>query len=183
MGSFYQATTRAFSVGDWVRIGPFYGEVARSDWLSTTLLEVDIEKGTYDYTGKTLTIPNHLLVTHTVQNLNFMRRYVLHSFAIVRDAENINLFEARQFILTKVEEYCAPFQEVAKRYAHIIEKRMGLHLSTLKPSVRITTSDIGKNVFTVALFCPTQEAVNIEQMIYADFMSYWYKQANEASQN
>ena len=88
LGSVYQASNRTFSVGDWIRIGNHYGEVVRSDWLSTTLLEIDLDSMTYGYTGKTLVIPNNQLVTNTVQNLNFMRRYVSHSFSITREAEH-----------------------------------------------------------------------------------------------
>ena len=175
MGAMYHASTRTFSIGDWIKVGDYHGEVTHSDWLSTTLLEVDLDGMTYGYTGKTLIVPNNQFVIHTIQNLNFMRRYVAHSFDIVRDEEFVNIFEAKSLILKKAEEYCAPFHEVAQRYNDLIEKRLGIEISGPEANIRITTSNLGKNIFTVTLFCPTDEAINIEQQLTEDFMEFWYK--------
>ena len=176
LGSIYQASTRMFSIGDWIKIGGNYGEVVRSDWLSTTLLEIDIESKSYGYTGRSLLIPNNQFVTVNFQNLNFMKRYVSHSFSIVREAESINVFQFREMILEKVKEYCSPFEEVAQRYNVLIEKRLGIVLAGPAASVRIVTTDLGKNEFVVTLFCPTQEAVGIEQRLTEDFMGAWYRE-------
>ncbi|UXI03858.1 mechanosensitive ion channel family protein [Photobacterium sp. TY1-4] len=177
LGSLYIASNRTFVIGDWIKIGSHYGEVARSDWFSTTLLEIDMENLSYGYTGKSLSIPNHQFVGSPVQNLNFMRRYISHSFTLTREAD-INVFDAKAYILEKANEYCAPFQEVAQRYTGLIEKRLGIQLEGTAPSVRVSTSNIGKNVMTITIFCPTQEAVNIEQQLTEDFMAFWYAELN-----
>lgn len=64
IGAFYLASTRLFSVGDWIKVGESNGEVIRSDWLSASLLEVDMESHGYSYTGRTLVIPNNQFVSH-----------------------------------------------------------------------------------------------------------------------
>ncbi len=174
LGSLYQASNRTFVVGDWIRIGSHHGEVVRSDWFSTVLLEIDLETMSYGYTGRTLVIPNNQFVSNTIQNLNFMRRYVAHSFTLTRDAEPVNLFTVKDYILEKANEYCAPFKEVALRYSILIEKRLGVTLNVIDASVRISTTSLGKNMLTVTVFCPTHEAVNIEQCITEDFMTFWY---------
>jgi small-conductance mechanosensitive channel len=180
IGSFYHASTRTFAIGDWIKIGPHQGEVVRSDWLSTTLLDIDLDDKSYAYTGKTLVIPNSQLVSQVVQNLNFMRRYVAHSFSIVREADTVNVFAARELLLNKAKEYCLPFQDVALRYNGLMEKRMGISLPGPEASVRITSSDIGKNKFTVTVFCPTHQAVRIEQKLIEVFMEFWYEQHAQA---
>ncbi|MDX1302059.1 mechanosensitive ion channel family protein [Photobacterium sp.] len=179
LGSLYQASNRTFVVGDWIRVGSNNGEVVRSDWFSTVLLEIDLETMTYGYTGRTLIIPNNQFISNTIQNLNFMRRYVAHSFAIVRDADPVNFFDARDFILERAKEYCMPFQDVAHRYSVLIDKRLGVNLSGSEASVRITSTNLGKNMLTVTVFCPTKEAVNIEQRITADFMAFWYAEVEK----
>ena len=103
-----------------------------------------------------------------------MRRYVSHSFALVREADAINVYRAKAFILEKAMVYCEPFKAVAERYSHLIEKRLGVSLVGPEASVRITTTELGKNQFTVSIFCPTQEAVSIEQKLTEDFMNFWY---------
>ncbi|NOH73313.1 mechanosensitive ion channel family protein [Vibrio pectenicida] len=174
-GYLYQTSTRIFFIGDWIKIGQHYGEVVKSDWLSTTLLEIDMESMCYGYTGKTLTIPNSQLVVSSVQNLNYMRRFVTHTFVIVRDSDSINLFKAKPFLLNKAKEYCASFSDVAQRYSALLEKRLGVNNSIKsEPSVCITTSNLGKNQVAITLFCPTREAVNIEQKLVEDFMAFWH---------
>jgi small-conductance mechanosensitive channel len=176
LGALYQASSRAFVVGDWIKIGPVSGQVVRSDWLSTTLLEIDIDSMSYAYTGKSIVLPNNRFITDPVQNLNYMRRYVTHSFALVRDADPIDLFTMKDYMLQQAKAACAPFNEVAKRYSGLIAKRLGVDIVGPEASVRVQTNSIGKNVFTVSIFCPTEEAVNIEQKLTEDFMRHWYRE-------
>lgn len=174
LGAVYIASSRAFSIGDWIKVGHHYGEVVRSDWLTTTLLEVDVEGMSYAYTGRSLIIPNHQFSTGVIQNLNFMRRYVAHSFSIVREADAISVRDARLYLEDLVREYCSPFKEVADRYSSLIEKRLGIALSVSGANVRIATNETARNVFIITVFCPTQEATRIEEEITEDFLDYWY---------
>ncbi|MGO3344473.1 MAG: mechanosensitive ion channel family protein [Marinomonas sp.] len=174
VGAFYRASTRPYQVGDWIRVANYEGEVTDSDWLSTTLFEVDLKGGSYTYTGRTTVVPNSVLLTQTVQNLNYMRRYVTHNFSISRLTDDVNLFEIKDEILDKIREYSEHFHEVAIRYNSLIEKRLDIKISGPEPRVRITTSHEGYNIFTVSLFCPTEEAMVIEQKVTEDFMRIWF---------
>ncbi|WP_421856051.1 mechanosensitive ion channel family protein [Marinomonas sp.] len=178
VGAFYRASTRPYQVGDWIRIANYEGEVTDSDWLSTTLFEVDLKGGSYTYTGRTTVVPNSVLLLHTVQNLNYMRRYVTHTFSISRSTDDVNLFTIKEQILEKIREYSEHFHDVAIRYNSLIEKRLDIKISGPEPRVRITTTPEGFNVFTVSLFCPTEEAVEIEQKVTEDFMTFWYEKRN-----
>lgn len=175
IGAFFKASTRPYQVGDWVRIGDTVGEVTDSDWLTTTLFEVDLEGKSYAYTGRTASVPNSLIFTHTVQNLNYMRRYVTHSFDITRTSGGAHLFAIREKVLEKIQEYSEHFHEVATRYNQMIEKRLDIKISGPEPNVRIKTNIEGHNVFTVTLFCPTDEAVEIEQKVTEYFMTLWFQ--------
>ena len=180
VGAFYKASTRPYQVGDWVRIGQFEGEVTDSDWLSTTLFEVDFKGGSYAYTGRTTIVPNSVLLTNSVQNLNYMRRYVEHSFSISRLTDDVNLFEIKEPILAKIHEYSEHFHEVAIRYNSLIEKRLDIKIAGPEPTVRVQTTIEGYNVFTVSLFCPTHEAAEIEQKVTEDFMRIWYEKKRQS---
>lgn len=180
VGAFYKASTRPYQVGDWVRIGQFEGEVTDSDWLSTTLFEVDFKGGSYAYTGRTTIVPNSVLLTNSVQNLNYMRRYVEHSFSISRLTDDVNLFEIKEPILAKIREYSEHFHEVAIRYNSLIEKRLDIKIAGPEPTVRVQTTIEGYNVFTVSLFCPTHEAAEIEQKVTEDFMRIWFEKKRQS---
>jgi small-conductance mechanosensitive channel len=179
LGALYIAGSRAFGVGDWIKVSHYHGEVVSSDLLTTTLLEVDIEDKSYSYTGKTLVVPNNLFVGGVVQNLNFMRRYVSHSFSITKENNPIDIRLAREFLISRAEFYCEPFKNVAERYGSLIENRLGVSLGMDSASVRVTTNSTAKNVFIISFFCPTQEAVHIEQKILEDFFDYWDKSAKK----
>jgi small-conductance mechanosensitive channel len=175
LGAVYLASSRPFSIGEWISIDGHVGEVVRSDWLTTAILEVDMEGQSYAYTGKTLIIPNNQFVVKTVYNLNYMRRYISHTFSIVREAEHVNVFEIKELILARAKEYSRSFTDVAERYNSLIETRLGIEITGPEASVRISTNDTGRNVFTISLFCPTEKAVFIEQKLTEDFMLRWYQ--------
>lgn len=181
VGGVFQAGMRSFTVGDWVKIGDEFGEVIDSDWLSTTLLEIDPHGLGNGYTGTTLYIPNSAFFTKPIKNLNFMRRYIEHTFSIVRESKGINPFEAKKFVAERLREHCEFFREVAERYCSLIEHRMGVELSGPDAKVSITTNELGHDVLTVTVFCPREEATNIEQLVTEDFYNFWYEKTAPGS--
>lgn len=173
LGFVYLSSTRPFSVGDWIQVDKYCGEVANKDWLKVTLLEVDRE--TYTYTGKSLTVPNSQFVTTTVKNLNFLKRYAFHSFTITTEPA-VNVFPFKGKLMELAREYCASFHDVAQRYRELIEKRLDVNIHSHDPEVRISTNELGKISTEITVFCPTELAIEIEQKLTQDFMTYWFKQ-------
>lgn len=170
-GSLIRASSNAFVIGDWIRVGDNYGEVIEQNILSTIVQEIDYSNNTYNYTGKTLTIPNSQFLIDTIKNMNFMKRYVYHTFTITTSGD-WNVFDARDYIFEKMEEYSKDFFEVGRRYNNVIEKSLGVDLPGEEPYIRITTTNSGDFNFTIILFCPTEQAVSLEQKITQDFMEF-----------
>lgn len=171
IGFIYILSSSPFRIGDWIQVGDTYGEVHSTDWAKLTLLEVDIE--TYQYTGKTLYVPNSQLLTSMVKNLNFLKRYAMHTFVIVRDA-SVNPFEFLPELEKKAVSYCADFSDVAHRYNQLIETRLDINIAGPKPQFQVATSDIGHTQVFVTIFCPTERALNLEQKITKEFMRLWF---------
>ncbi|MFD1216670.1 MULTISPECIES: mechanosensitive ion channel family protein [Microbulbifer] len=180
VGGIYQASMRSFTVGDWVKIGEEFGEVIDNNWLSTTLLEIDPHGLGNGYTGTTLYVPNSAFFTKPVKNLNFMRRYIEHSFSIVRENKGQNPFAAKSHITERVLEHCDSFRDVAERYCKLIENRMGVELAGTEPKIAVTTNELGHDVLTVTLFCPREEATDIEQKVTEDYYRFWYGKPEDA---
>ena len=179
VGGVYVASLRAFSVGDWIKFGDQFGEVIDSDWLSTTLLEIDPHGLGSGYTGITLYIPNNVFFTKPVKNLNFMRRYIEHTFSITRENKGGNPFAAKDFLISRIREHSEAFSEVAARYCQMIEHRTGVELVGTEPKVSFTTNELGHDVLTITLFCPREEAHEIEQRVTEDFYNFWYSGPQE----
>lgn len=173
-GSVLKAGSGAFGIGDWIEVGDLRGEVIEQNMLSTTIQELDTENNSYEYTGKTITIPNSIFLSQSVKNMNFMKRYVYHRFTIVTDPV-LDPFEAKEWILQRIDTYSESFIDIARRYNALIEKRAGVDIPGAEPRIRVRTTDAGKNEFTVIVFCPTSQAVAMEQRVTRDFMRFLYK--------
>ena len=105
--------------------------------------------------------------------MNFLKRYVTHTFSIsVEPKLNICQFTAQ--VLTNANHYCEDFHEVAVRYNNLIEKRLDVSLFGPEAHVHVSTNDIGNNILTITIFCPTEQAIHIEQKITHDFLTDWY---------
>lgn len=173
IGFLYIFSSRPFRIGDWIQVGDDCGEVHSTDWAKLTLLEVDIDS--YEYTGKTLYLPNSKLITSSIKNLNFLKRYAMHHFTITRDA-SVNPFVFLDELYVKAYEYCADFNDVAIRYNQRIESRLDVNIAGPDPNIQIATSEVGDTQVLFTIFCPTERAMEIEQNLTADFMGFWFKQ-------
>ena len=121
IGFMYIISSRPYRTGDWIQVGDSYGEVHSTDWMKLTLLEVNVDA--YEYTGKTLYLPNSRLITSSIKNLNFLKRYAMHHFTITRDG-SVNPFVFIDRLYEKAHEYCEDFKDVAVRYNQLIENRL-----------------------------------------------------------
>lgn len=171
IGFIYVISNRPFRIGDWIQVGEHYGEVNSIDWANLTLLEVNIDD--YQFTGKTLYIPNSQLITRTIKNLNFLKRYAVHHFTITRDG-SVNPFEFIDALREKANSYCADFRDVAIRYNHVIENRLDINIAGPKPHIQVATTNLGDTEVIFTIFCPTDRAMEIENRLTADFMQFWF---------
>lgn len=171
IGFVYLLSSRPFRIGDWIQVGNHFGEVHSTDWAKLTLLEVGQDD--YQYTGKTLYLPNSQLITSVIKNLNFLKRYAMHHFTIVRD-DSVNPFDFIDQLTENAALYCKDFKDVAVRYNQLIENRLEVNITGPEPHIQIATSDIGNTQVLFTIFCPTDRALEIEQKLTCDFMQLWF---------
>lgn len=179
-GFIYYLSARPFRVGDWIQLNQTVGEVIDMDWAKITLLEVDIES--FSYTGKHVYIPNSQIITQSVRNFNFLRRYSLHTFSIVNEPV-VNCFELIPEFQVIADKHCEHFYDVAERYKAVIERHLGTEFIDTKPSVELHTNQFAKVELTVTLFCPTEQAFTLQQKITADWMKIWFKAQRKSHAN
>lgn len=173
IGFVYLITTRPFKTGDWIHVGDYHGEVFEIDWIKTTIHEVDMHS--YQFTRKTVYIPNNKLITSSIKNLNFMKRFATHNFFIVRK-ESLDPFPIYEPLLKKAIKYCKEFHDVAARYNSIVELKLDAKIAGPEPEIHFGTTEIGDFKVSISLFCPTETAVHIEHLLTKDFMKLWYQQ-------
>lgn len=176
IGFLYLLSSRPFRIGDWIQVGNYIGEVHSTDWAKLTLLEIN--KDDYQYTGKTLYLPNSQLITSVIKNLNFLKRYAVHHFTIVRD-DSVNPFEFIDNLYEKANSYCEDFKDVAVRYNQLIESRLDVTIAGPEPHIQVATSDLGDTQVFFTVFCPTEKALEIEQKLTSDFMTLWFQHKSD----
>ncbi|GIU17707.1 mechanosensitive ion channel family protein [Shewanella sp. MBTL60-007] len=173
-GSIQRASSRSFVIGDWIEVGKICGEVIEHNLMATVIQEIDLHHGQYHFTGKTATLPNSMFFSYAVKNLNFMKRYVYHDFHITV-VEFVNLYPLFPELHEKIEAHCEEFHEVAKRYNSVIEKHAGVDLPGSEPHIHINSGANGEQHVHIMIFCPTEQAIHLEQLIREDFMIAYHE--------
>lgn len=148
-GAFYRVSSNAFSVGDRINIEGIRGDVIEHGLLSTLVLEVG--QG-HQRTGRTISIPNSLLMTSPVLNESLAGEYMLHVMKIPVDRDS-DLGDLERRTLTAAQEACAEFLDDVRRPIALRYRRHGLNPPLVNP--RITYQVVDKNTVNLLLRIPT----------------------------
>lgn len=167
-GSLMRASTRAFSVGDWIEVAGIRGEVVDLTLLATTLQE--FQPNSYHYTGLRAVVPNSLFFASPIRNLTVVRDYTFHSFAITTEA-NMDLPGQEGEITAIVERHYGLHREEAARANARIERRAGVDILDPESRIRFSATELGKTRVTVNLFCPTHLAEALEDAVTQEVMA------------
>lgn len=160
MAAVWRGTSRPFEVGDWVEIGPHSGEVIEETLLVTVLQEIDPRE--LRYTGRTISVPNALLLTNNIVNNNFRKRFLLHAFTLVSEP-SADAIAVRAAVLEALRREAESFHDLAERYASMIRQRTGTALPEIVPAVTLGTTDVANITYRVSIFCPRERALDMEQ--------------------
>jgi small-conductance mechanosensitive channel len=166
-GALVRASTRAFTVGDWIEVAGLRGEVVDHTLMATTLQE--FQPNSFHYTGRTAIVPNSLFVTTPVRNLTVVRDYTFHTFALTFEP-GLALDGLEAEVARVVETHSGPHRDAAVRANARIERRSGVDILDPETRVRPSTTDLGKYRLTITLFCPTRLAEPLEDAITWDVL-------------
>lgn len=172
MGAIVRVTTAPFRTGDWITIDGTTGEVVDIDAFSFRLQEVDMKGKSYQFTGRTISIPNSKLFSSNVENANFFKSYVFEDIRIAITHADIDPAAAMQKLREISEKYFAPYRNEAMAFNRKIRRRSGVGIGAAEPSFDISTSDIGNYFFQVKMFLPTIAAASVRADITHDFLDY-----------
>lgn len=181
-GTVLRALNAPFEIGDWVEIGPLRGEVVDETMLATRLQEIGGPVGDYEYSGKTITVPNSIFLTTPVQNQNFFKKWLFLEVVTILEPD-VDMVAALPALESEINTLHEPNAEVAERYTAMIERRSGFNIADPHPRVGISTTDIGKQKITITLFCPTPEAFETKQAIHSMVLSHYWRRRRDTAQD
>lgn len=174
-GAIMRATSQPFKVGEWVSVDGVTGEVIDLDAFSFRLQEVDTEGKTYQFTGRTIMIPNSKLFTTNVVNANFYKAYIFEDVRVAvqyADIDPAALIKAMQDITNK---YFEPYKKDAATFNKKIRRHAGVDIGSAEPTYDLTTSELGHFQLHVRLFLPTNVAANLGSEITREFLAQVYQ--------
>jgi small-conductance mechanosensitive channel len=160
-GAVYRVSANAFEVGDRIALSSVRGDVIDAGLLSTLVLEVG--QG-HQRTGRTISIPNSMLMTEPVLNESLAGEYMLHLMSIPVDrSEDLAAMERRA--LTAAREACAEFIDDVRRPMAARYRRHGLVPPVVDP--RVTYQLVDKNTVNILLRIPVPSRLErqVEQRV------------------
>ncbi|MDV7339602.1 mechanosensitive ion channel family protein [Terasakiella sp. A23] len=180
-GYILKSTGGLIRVGDWIEVNGLRGEVVDQDIMTTTLEELGTHAKQYEFTGRTIIIPNSIFLASTVKNERFNKRYTYHSFDITLQPE-VPTGELKKRLMTQLASEIEEFSEVAKRYKALIEKRADITLPENFTDCHVTFLKDAHIQIELTCFVPVNAAMRIENVIKesaADYIADWHAKKKE----
>ncbi len=171
-GGLLRASTKPFDIGDWVKINDTTGEVMRITAMTTLVQEVDTKTLSYQFSGRTVQIPNSMFLSINVENLNFLKDYIYQDIPITVQYADLDPAILMLQLKKITEDYFSPYREAAIKFNKRVEKKSAVDFSDADPQFFLKTTDAGHYIFTVRSLMPTRKAALIAADITCDFLSY-----------
>lgn len=160
VGWFVIVQRRPFTLGHRIAIGPYTGDVIDISVLRTTLLEVSHPGGamaaspldSLERTGKTLLVPNSLILTQPLLNYHATSDYLKAEMQVTITYE-ADWKKAEQLLTRVVEEVTAPYTEEARKQH---QRRMWIYHEAKEPTAATVYMEAGASgiVFTLRFLIP-----------------------------
>lgn len=161
VGALYRATSSPFTVGDWIEVNGLRGEVLTEGMLSTRLQELGKGASRFEYTGRILSIPNSIFLTQTVFNESYRKSYLHHDFrvAIEPGVDPAPIIAKVSKRLTALSD---GIDKESEQFWSKLRAKTQTDLPSRRPKVYVETTEIGKIVFIMTVFCAVRDAARIE---------------------
>lgn len=181
-GAIMRATTQPFKVGEWVTIDGVTGEVVDLDIFAFTLQEVDMDGKSYQFTGRTITIPNSKLFTSNVVNANFFKAYIFEDVRVRVQFADIDPAPAFEKLKEIAESHFKKYRHDARAFNSKIRRRAGVDIGSAEPTFDLATTELGHYLFHVRFFLPTSIAADVGADVTREFLSHIHHTRHPAAQ-
>lgn len=161
-GTFLKTSSGEIKIGDWITINGIRGEVVDQTFMSTRLQELGEGGSRYDFTGRTISLPNSIFLTAHVINDEMTKKFVYHTVTIVIDkvADPAPVIAA---MTDTIIHEMAEDEETSLKFKSGIEEKVDISLPDSAPTVHFGTTGEGKVKLMIRAMMPTKRATAIEK--------------------
>lgn len=168
LGGLLKATTKPFRVGDRIEINGFRGDVIDHNMLSTVLEQIGPGHHCQLYTGRKISLPNSLFLSHPVINEPILGSYQIHTFS-VPVASDADVMKKRSLLLQAAEQVCRPFLEEAQKHVDHYDRFEGIDTPKVTPKIYLTVPEVDETHLVIRVPVPRKRPGKIEQMILENY--------------
>lgn len=169
-GTFYRASTRAFNIGDRIEVNGVRGDIIDIGIMATEVLEVGPLNLTHQYTGRSVTIPNSIFLSHNITNESYSTDFVLHVFEVPVAFDKF--WEKHQESLLKAaNEVCDVYVDKARLHFQKIARKLHMESPVIEPRVTLKVKSPTEVILIVRVTVPGRMKGTLEQDILKRYLT------------
>ena len=177
-GSILRSVTKQYSVGDYIEVDGLRGRVVDINLLNTLMMQIGPNPLIGQLSGKTLSFPNSLLLSHTVRRDNILDDYVIHTVEIPVPI-HLDSDEIIGRLKDVLEPLCEPYVPVIKRHLENVQTQKLFITPAAQPRIsRVPHDDKVYNII-VRFASPVAKRLEIQQAVLDEFLRTQYQLINK----
>ena len=168
-GSILRSVTKQYSIGDYIEINSLRGRVVDINMLNTLMMQIGPNPLIGQLSGKTLSFPNSLLLSHTVRRDNILGDYVIHTVEIPVPI-HLDSDEIIGRLKDVLEPLCEPYVPAIKQHLENVQTQKLFITPAAQPRVsRVPHDDKVYNII-VRFASPVAKRLEIQQAVLDEFL-------------
>ena len=168
-GSILRSVTKQYSIGDYIEINGLRGRVVDINMLNTLMMQIGPNPLIGQLSGKTLSFPNSLLLSHPVRRDNILGDYVIHTVEIPVPI-HLDSDEIIGRLKDVLEPLCEPYIPAIKQHLENVQTQKLFITPAAQPRVsRVPHDDKVYNII-VRFASPVAKRLEIQQAILDEFL-------------
>ena len=177
-GSILRSLTKQYSIGDYIEINGLRGRVVDINMLNTLMMQIGPNLLVGQLSGKTLSFPNSLLLSHTVRRDNILGDYVIHTVEIPVPI-HLDSDEIIGRLKDVLEPLCEPYVPAIKQHLENVQTQKLFITPAAQPRVsRVPHDDKVYNII-VRFASPVAKRLEIQQAVLDEFLRTQYQLINK----
>lgn len=168
-GSILRSVTKQYSIGDYIEINGLRGRVVDINMLNTLMMQIGPNPLIGQLSGKTLSFPNSLLLSHPVRRDNILGDYVIHTVEIPVPI-HLDSDEIIGCLKDVLEPLCEPYIPAIKQHLENVQTQKLFITPAAQPRIsRVPHDDKVYNII-VRFASPVAKRLEIQQAILDEFL-------------
>nr|WP_314592615.1 mechanosensitive ion channel family protein [uncultured Neisseria sp.] len=168
-GSILRSVTKQYSIGDYIEINGLRGRVVDINMLNTLMMQIGPNPLIGQLSGKTLSFPNSLLLSHPVRRDNILGDYVIHTVEIPVPI-HLDSDEIIGRLKGVLEPLCEPYVPAIKQHLENVQTQKLFITPAAQPRVsRVPHDDKVYNII-VRFASPVAKRLEIQQAVLDEFL-------------